>query len=101
MPHYLNLYPDVSCRPSRPYLSPWTFPDEYNYALDDTGRLLLDEWQMVPYSKDGVISGVLADYLEENRSLLLEGATGPTDPGERLDRLISYLRNRCVQPVGG
>ncbi len=79
-----------------PHFSGDSFDDGFHYRLTDEGTTLLYQWFAVSPSVDNIISGVFADWLEENRSDLLTGATGPSDPAERLDRLISYLRSRLV-----
>jgi hypothetical protein len=91
----------VSVESNRRFI-PFSRPDSdgFNYPFTEDGCLLWDEWSLTDVEEEGVISGVLADYLDENRSTLLAGATGPSDPAERLDRLIQYLRDRCVRPVG-
>jgi hypothetical protein len=61
--------------------------------MPSEGAVLMEEWAR-PH-EDLHLSGVFADWLEENRdSDLLVGATGPSDPAARLDALIQYLRDR-------
>src|SRR5947208_3113276 len=64
-------------------------------------RALIVDWNGQPLTEDSHLSGVLADYLQDHRVELLEGATGPTDPGERLDGFIEYLRIRFCPPGDG
>jgi hypothetical protein len=77
-----------------PYLLSSPVQGEYAYRLADDGVFLLRGWHSCGYPVDSTISGVFADYLEENREELLTGATGPSDPAARLDALITYLRDR-------
>lgn len=60
----------------RPTDTSWCF----NYPLNKEGRVLALQWGNTMACEDEVISGVLADWCEEHRDSLLEGATGPTDP---------------------
>lgn len=74
----------------------------FNYPLTREAKaILLEWWYSTPNVKmiydglsDPVVSGILADYLQDHRDELLQGATGPTDPAVRLDALIEYLRAR-------
>lgn len=86
---YLNLGAG-----SIPLLLPTRAPDHWSYAVWPALLVLLNDWNQAPFSEDCDLSGVLADYLQDHRSELLDGATGPTDPAERLDQLIEYLRIR-------
>jgi hypothetical protein len=52
---------------------------------------LIKQWWDVPMSKDVVISGVLCDWLQDHRDLLLSGAVGP-NPAERLEQIIDWFR---------
>lgn len=59
------------------------------------GKALWLKWSCTPSKVDAAISGVLADWLDDHRDSLLEGAVG-TDPKGRLDLLIRWLREvRC------
>lgn len=59
----------------------------------EADALLSRWWEDDP---DGLTSGVLADFLEENRDRLLDTAFG-FQPVEQLDRCITFLRNRFHQ----
>lgn len=49
------------------------------------------------YWEDAVKSGVLADWIDEHRSWMLAGATGPNAEAE-LDAFVASLRSRlCPQ----
>ncbi len=61
--------------------------------MADTGAGLISRWKNIPEAEDHHISGVLADWLEDNRDDLLSTATGPA-PAERLDALINRLRRK-------
>jgi hypothetical protein len=63
----------------------------HNYPLSRVGEILLDQWTVTNYCDDPTISGVLADWLEENRSHLLSEGGRP----DKLDELIQNLRKRC------
>lgn len=73
------------------------YPNNHTYyPLPPEGYRLVALWEGTPSDTDAIESGVLADWLEDHREYLLTGATGPTDPAQRLDELISYLRSRLV-----
>lgn len=65
------------------------------WCLGDEGAVLWDKWFNTSNDTDSAISGVLADWLDDHRDSLLNGAVGP-DPAGRLDLLIRWLREvRC------
>lgn len=66
----------------------------YSYPLDSDGRAMCEAFRATRSAERRITEGVLADWLEEHKEALLAGATGPTDPAERLDQLIAYLRAR-------
>lgn len=70
----------------------------YYYPLMPSGHELQSQWLRTPSCEDEVLSGVFADWCDEHRDHLLSGATGPSDPAVRLDRLIDWLRRRCTHP---
>jgi hypothetical protein len=53
---------------------------ETSLPISEEGFALIDLWWWTPSAKDHLLSGVLADWLQDH---LLTGATGP-DPAERL-----------------
>ena len=97
MPYYLLI--DGRCDAAY-----WTWGErpgrwkEYvSYRLPVEGYRLLIQRHVTPEDLRGVVSGVFADWLEDHRVELLRnavGAIGPSDPAQRLDALIDYLRSR-------
>lgn len=68
---------------------------DWSWPLLSEGASLWLQWQETYAPEDRPLSGVLADWLDDNRGHLLTGATGP-DPAARLDLLIRWLREvRC------
>jgi hypothetical protein len=71
------------------------------YPVSSDGASLLRAWWNTKGEEDAAVSGVLADWLSENRTALLAEATGPdpavaSDPTYQLDLLIHWLREvRC------
>ncbi len=65
-----------------------------SYRFTDDGDRLLAQWKRCSQEEDPLLSGIFADWLEDHREMLLDGAVGPTSPSVRLDELISYLRSR-------
>lgn len=61
------------------------------YHLPPDGAALVEEWWDSPTFEHNLISGVLADWLEDHLDLLLQNTIGP-DPQNRLRRLIQSLR---------
>lgn len=72
----------------------------FQYPLTEVGEGLIEEWHQTTKNEDHNLSGVLADYLTDHRDELLTEATGPSDPAERLDALIEYLRRRFNSQFG-
>jgi hypothetical protein len=66
----------------------------FSYPLTPDGWALCREFRATRFTERQITDGVLADWLEEHKEELLAGATGPSDPAERLDQLIAYLRER-------
>ncbi len=54
-------------------------------------RILLSQWFDAPTNADKPITGVLCDWLQDHRDLLLSGAVGP-NPAERLEQIIDWFR---------
>jgi hypothetical protein len=67
------------------------------FPLSDDGYNLVHQWKGTPSHSDGLLSAVIADWLEDNRSDLLNGAIGRT-PELLLDRLIDHLRAKLSSP---
>lgn len=67
------------------------------YPINPAGASLVELWRNTQSYEDGLVSGVLADWLEDHQAELLADATGP-NPAERLDYLIHYLRLRLTNP---
>ena len=59
---------------------------------------LLTDWNRLALTEDSHQSGILADYLQDHRERLLEGAADPVNAAERLDQFIEYLRLRFCPP---
>jgi hypothetical protein len=68
------------------------------YPFPTDGVTLVNRWKGTPSSVDSLISGILADYLEDHQDELLSGAVGPK-PGPRLTALIDHLRSRLHEPT--
>lgn len=69
----------------------------YTYAVTDEAAALIQQWHQTSSFDDGTISGVLADYLEEHRTTILQQTTAPSPTptaAKRLDTLIADLRHR-------
>lgn len=81
----------------------WVLPepyedDDYYYPLPADGATIASDWKQTRSRSDGTISGILADWLEDNADTLLTGAIGP-NPAGQLSRLVEYLRSRLTNPI--
>lgn len=61
------------------------------YPANSDAHSLLRQWYNSPMGEDTVISGLIADWLQDHRDLLLSGAVGP-NPAERLEQVIEWFR---------
>lgn len=61
--------------------------------IADEGASIGLLWKDTPATQDGHLSGVWADYLEDNREDLLADSHGD-EPAKCLDRLITAMRSR-------
>lgn len=93
MPMYLHLpkhmFPYRYSRIDGDYIH---FPEVYQ--MDSEWESLDRQWRQATSSIDGLISGIYADWLEENRSELVP----VRGTGEQLPKLIDWLRNRFNDP---
>lgn len=89
----MKMWMFLAERYGRPFRRTNKTEEGWYYLLSDD-RSVLDQWCRTPEWNDTFISGLLADWITEHRSELLLNATGPSDPAERLDQLIEWLRNR-------
>lgn len=69
----------------------------FSYPLTQEGWSICQEFRRTRWTERKITDGVLADWLEEHREELLTGASGPTDPAQRLDQLIEYLRAKFLR----
>lgn len=66
-------------------------PNWVYFPCSEEGISLFEQWQMAPGQADKPITGVLCDWLQDHRELLLSGAVGP-NPAERLEQVIDWFR---------
>lgn len=66
--------------------------DPYTCPCTEEGIGLVQQWKSTPCYLDGTISGVLADWLEENRGFLVGGCR-ESDADEKLTKTIDWLRS--------
>jgi hypothetical protein len=64
-----------------------TNPAVYTFRLTEEGARLLLRFR---WRRERALAGAIADWLEENRSLLLSSCS-QTDAGERLDFLVKQM----------
>jgi DNA-binding PadR family transcriptional regulator len=64
-----------------------TSPAVYTFRLTEEGARLLLRFR---WRRERALAGAIADWLEENRSLLLSSCS-QTDAGERLDFLVKQM----------
>ncbi len=73
-------------------------PTEFTIlTLPPEGAALHAAWQGTPSSEDSTISGVFADWLQENEEDLLTGRD--VAARRRFRSLLRYLRSRLAQPL--
>lgn len=81
--------------PSAIYPYAYTIPDDIPYTSWPELDTLLEGWRRLVGDNDHLLSGVLADYLDDHRPHLLADAR--LDAEGRLSHFINHLRHRCTQ----
>lgn len=64
------------------------------FLLDSIGAVLVKRWAGTPSNKDGTISGILADWVEENKDLLIFWNGDSPHTRQQIEYLLNYLRMR-------
>jgi hypothetical protein len=94
--------PFLEVRPPMPGLEillDWRAADSdhyFSFPLSSEGLSICEEFRRTRWTERKITDGVFADWLEEHKEELLVGASGPSDPAQRLDQLIEYLRNKFM-----
>lgn len=66
-------------------------PETVVFSFNEEGDALRRKWFCTGWGEDYLIAGVIADWLQDHRDLLLSGAVGP-NPAERLEQVIEWFR---------
>lgn len=74
-----------------PYYPEYLSEGNVYFSVTTEGHAIWKLWFDTDWSKDKSVTGVLCDWLQDHRDLLLSGAVGP-NPAERLEQVIDWFR---------